>query len=267
LPEISKKSAYAITACLMASAGMVIYVAEANGVSRDVLLRDGSAELGIPIYVGLISEIGVALLLVAASVLAAALYFSATYPFGLVLAAIFSFVLAIDDKFMLHDRYFQILLGMGEKLTYAIYAFVGICLLWTRLRQGGVRNHQLLLASIAFLGASVTFDVLLEGAFTTQGMLEDLFKLAGWSFWALYWVNAAGQHIICRSEELASEGWRDQSQFHETEMETPWDPQRSADVTAASDAAARIQQAHAAHPNEGFGNHQETLQSRDYLAR
>ncbi len=152
-------------------------------------------EFEVPVYAGLISEFGVALVFGSATVLLATSYFLPEARQDLLLAGVFSLVLAIDDQFLLHDYYLWEYLWVHEKLVYVAYALVGILLLRRRIGKGTLWPHRILFLALAGLGLSVAFDSVLEGAFRGERIVEDLLKLAGWSFWAIYWVDAAGAYM------------------------------------------------------------------------
>ena len=180
-----------LVAGLVAFALAAVTLAENAGVNSDVLLRDPSSQFDIPIYAGLISELGIAALFAAAVLLFAASRLSARPGPVQGLAAGVTFLLAFDDRFMLHDRYAARFLGIGEKPVFAVYLALVAILISLRLREAGPRGHGVLWLSLVMLAASAGVDLLSAGTFPLHLVVEDTLKLAGWGFWACYWSGVA----------------------------------------------------------------------------
>ena len=93
-------------------------------------------------------------------------------------AAVFFFLLALDERFMFHERMKQhiIFSGSTSRWVYELPVMLGACLgalmtflLWQQLRKSG---RALLLCATALGTASVVIDILDTGA-----LWEDCFKL------------------------------------------------------------------------------------------
>lgn len=63
---------------------------------------------------------------------------------------LFTTLLLLDDLFMLHERIFPLVFGIGEKIVLGIYAVILMGGLWTYLPQIRASNYALLLAASFF---------------------------------------------------------------------------------------------------------------------
>ena len=111
----------------------------------------------------------------------------------LLLGAIFSSLLCIDDLFLLHDRY------IGPDFLNLTYLAISIFLLvrFRRiLKKIGLFN---LIISILFLGLSVFFDGVIQQIFNqsyelTQ-LIEEGFKFIGIVCWLNFWCKASSNAL------------------------------------------------------------------------
>jgi hypothetical protein len=162
--------------------------------SRDAIRVVGDA----PIYVGVLSNVGVLLWAAAA---AACLVAGETLrrlsdPFaGLLLGAgATSALLACDDLFIVHEKLDE-RVGVPQPLTVAAYAALVAWVLY-RYRELVRRTEwKLLAAALVLFVASAILDGLAEettvlGATTLEGF-EDSLKLVGIVTWTAYWARTA----------------------------------------------------------------------------
>lgn len=160
------------------------------------LLRDPSATLDGPWYVGLFSTTGIALWAVAAAVcmLTMSSLELADGARALLLAgAVISIVLGVDDGFLVHET-IKNGIGIPSPVTIGIYGIVAIVLLrpaWSYLRQR--RDVVVFYAAIALFAVSVILDGAGEAGLPTppfSSIVEDVAKFLGIATWATFftWV-------------------------------------------------------------------------------
>lgn len=175
----------------------------ATDVTIPELTRDTADVAGVPFYTGAISNLGIVFWIITASVclLTAEVLPKGATPKGEVsfvrASGYMTAVLGADDLFMVHDAVGPRYLGISSEWIYGVYVVV-ICLILVRYRAVIMRNdYVLLVASLAFLAASLGVDVihdlkLFEGGLASIGLrflLEDGLKLLGIGGWLAYFVS------------------------------------------------------------------------------
>ncbi|QFU10360.1 hypothetical protein PARPLA_03348 [Rhodobacteraceae bacterium THAF1] len=186
-----------IGAVLLAGAGVALsvcgVVVALNGVSIAVYFRDPAASFGFTPLAGMISHLGVFALAGSGVICIFASNFSASARGLLRAAGTFSLLIAVDDFFMLHEDILP-RLGVSELVTYAIYGgFAGLIGVAFRTKLLGSAHFGLHIA-IAFLAASVVYDMVAEFS-QTQAVIEDSLKFIGLVMWSAYWIKRASLEI------------------------------------------------------------------------
>jgi hypothetical protein len=169
-------------------------------IDFDTLARDPIAVAALPWYTGALSNLGVMLWVAAATAcfLAAALAGRAGLGrdlLGFLLASgAVSSVLAVDDLFLIHER-FPDITGITQIWLFAAYGagLAAYGLRWKhRLMRGDI---GLLAGSLFFLAASLGVDLsyLITGEYeigkTTRVVLEDGAKFVGIVLWLTYFAR------------------------------------------------------------------------------
>lgn len=175
------------------------------------LTVDVTALCGVPSYTGLLSNAGVALWLSGAAIL----FFAAgrvprQRRQALLLPALLSLMLGLDDALMLHEELVPQWTGLDDRVVqpglYCCYAAMLLgCLPYHRQRMAQPL-FLVFLAALACLGGSVAVDVLKDSKLLSprsplmldEGFamwLEDGLKLLGIVAWTGYWVAVAGQTL------------------------------------------------------------------------
>lgn len=173
-----------------------LYVLRGQGFETMQILRDPAQQSGASSFLGFLSNIGIWIWVSAAAI---SCYGALTLETPrvprhrelLVLLAMFSTILAVDDFFMIHDRY------VNQALCYALYAIVA-GLLFLRHHESIVRIHGFaFVLGIGFLAASVLNDTFqghlmfhLSVGYDVTQILEEGFKFLGAATW-LYFTYAA----------------------------------------------------------------------------
>jgi len=214
---------------LVVVAGLVlIYVHYRTPVNPLVLLVDPFAEVGLPAYTGVYTNVGILLWCASAVVwfFSAALLWqqpgTASLRCMFTSLGLFSAVLCLDDMFLLHEE-LGLRLAMAFNLTatpharsvleapmFVAYAALGACIVlryWDAIR----RTDYLLLASATIsLAASIVIDVgiyALPSEFDrwlyVADIAEDLLKLGGILFWFAYAARTGFLSVRQAMSELA----------------------------------------------------------------
>ncbi len=195
-----------VLACFLAVAipALLFYVVsiltlKSQGFGFIEILRDPAQQSGESSFLGFLSNIGV-FLWISATALSFFFAFSKTILKNkkqkelLFLIGSLSFFLAIDDFFMIHDRY------IDQKIVYLIYAiflwFIFIRHLKTIIEIDG---FAFLLAG-SFLALSILCDLIEDKtSFTYEQVqvVEEGFKFVGAAIW-LYFVGRVATFFLTR---------------------------------------------------------------------
>ena len=186
---------------LWAIVGIVVAAFALNGVRMNLLTKDvhqlaknWEAHEDLPPYYGMLSNIGA---LIWCSAVAAMLFASFQLAGGVEASearkclrwcALLTFLVMIDDFFMVHEYVFPRVLGLSERLPVAVYC-IGFIAFFVRYAKF-LRNNthwQVLALAVGLLVVSEAADVT-----STVGIdVEDGFKIAGLIAYSYYWVHAS----------------------------------------------------------------------------
>jgi len=172
---------------------LALALSSAAGVNTQLVIRDLAQSCDTPLGVGFLSNLGYLLWISAAAI---ALFTALARVGGvrgrerqlLLCGGGFSLLLALDDMFLLHDRY------VGSTFLYALYAVFAVALL-LRYRSlvpalGGLSFP----VAVALLGGSVILDALQEAlpfGYNAVQLVEEGFKFLGIAAWLFFWWQAA----------------------------------------------------------------------------
>lgn len=161
------------------------------------LLRDPSAALDGPWYVGVFSTTGIALWAVAGAL--CLLTLSADPPQEarslLIAGAVVSLMLGADDGFLLHETV-KNEIGVPSPVTIGLYGVVAIVLFRSAWRYLLSRPELVVfVTAVALLGISAVLDFAGEGGLPTpplSAIIEDVAKFMGIATWTAFfaWVCA-----------------------------------------------------------------------------
>ena len=180
---------------------LLVYVASLSlsglaGIKGQLVLRDLAQTCGTPAGVGLLSNLGYLLWLAAAAVALFTAYSGQPGVSGkqrelLTCGGWFSFILCIDDMFLLHDRY------IGQTFLYVVYVLFAALIATRYRRQLMASQGELFLLAVALLSASIGIDQFQPSevnqplAYKTYQLLEEGAKFLGIATWVLYWWQAS----------------------------------------------------------------------------
>lgn len=170
-----------------------VWVLHQQGFGVVDTIRDMAQSANVSSFLGFVSNIGIWLWVSAAAISFFAAFSQTGNPNAaqrslLILTGLFSLLLAVDDFFMIHDRY------VNQKIIYGLYAVcAGLLLLkhFTRILQ--IDGVAFVLAC-GLLGASVLTDLLqfvLPMSYTTQQLIEEGFKFSGGAGWLYFSCKSA----------------------------------------------------------------------------
>ena len=184
----------------------MIGVFDLSGVQMTKLSRDPLQRLQLPVYLGLLSYLGVLAWCAASSIMLFAAFLirridpdSITARF-LVWMGILAAILFLDDLFMVHDTIVPVHLHLPEMSFYIAYAvYMGLLLLqfWKLIVEQ--TEYELFLLAFVCFGFSVAIDIdLIPGKIGT----EDTFKMFGIMVHCYYCILTATHSV--RSIHTAS---------------------------------------------------------------
>lgn len=180
-----------VPAALFFSASL--YIMLAQGFETMQVLRDPAQQSGASSFLGFLSNIGVWMWVSAAAIAFYTVLTRSGYRIYrhrelLLLLGIFSVVLAIDDFFMLHDRY------INQWLCYAIYVIVAAALFLRHSQTIVQLDGFSFLLALGLLGSSImtdTFQGHVPIDYITTQIAEEAFKFCGAATWLYFTGRAA----------------------------------------------------------------------------
>jgi len=190
---------------------LLVYVASLSlsglaGIKGQLVLRDLAQTCGTPAGVGLLSNLGYLLWLAAAAVALFTAYSGQPGVRGkqrelLACGGWFSFILCIDDMFLLHDRY------IGQSFLYVVYVVFAALIATRYRRQLMTSRGELFLLAVALLGTSIGIDQFqrdLPFKYETVQLVEEGAKFLGIATWVLYWWQASTQSLNNAQSRITS---------------------------------------------------------------
>jgi hypothetical protein len=159
------------------------------------LSRDPAQVMVYPVYIGLVSNIGVLFWSAAAAISMFTGFVmrivkkdieSGEFFF---LAGLLSSVFLVDDFFMIHDIVFPDYLGINDHFIYLIY-FLILLVIFLRHRSFLLKRspYSILITSFALMGVSAVIDM----EFLPGGIdVEDAFKIFGIVAYSTYMVSTS----------------------------------------------------------------------------
>jgi hypothetical protein len=207
-PGAGATVALVLAFCLLFLGGIAILVFSTDH-PFSYFSRDPAIELGASPLVGVLSHAGVLLAWGAATVcaFAGALVARARdlrHAAPLLLAALGTAYLALDDLFLFHDDIYPQELGLDQDLVIVLYAVAAIAYL--AAYRDFFREHEwpLLALALAALGASLLLD-LVNVVYTSriERWLEESSKFVGLALLAAYLVRLS-THMLLEAYAVVS---------------------------------------------------------------
>lgn len=185
---------------------VLLLLAEARNLPAHVLLYNPAYLFQFWPYAGLTLHLGVFAMGGAGAICCFAALHAGRERTILIAAGIFSFALAADDFFMLHQHFWP-KRGVPPTAIYAVYALLaggGAVAFRRQLRSGG--NLAVWIALLLMAGSLGADRV---GSGSLPGLiLEDTLKFAGFCLWASFWIvrahSAVSQNVQFDAVQVGS---------------------------------------------------------------
>lgn len=195
------------TPILLGLAGLVAVYLIAD-IPMRLFFIDPVAEFNAPMYIGLISNLGVLLWGAAASVCLFGGWLCLQSEghrekgWFLTCAGLISAMLMLDDLYLLHEEVIEDHLFIPQEFVFLAYGVMVLCLLVRFRKLILSTDYLLLLLAFVFLATSIAVDVFVKPEeFTVFGdipgrhIIEDGFKLLGIATWSVYFVRTSMQLV------------------------------------------------------------------------
>lgn len=173
----------------------------------EALVRDPAATFGYWPFHGMLSHLGVFLMIATSAVCLFVALVTRKDRRLLISIGLFSGYFALDDFFMLHEAIFP-WHGVPESAVLGAMAAAALLIFAV------FRAHFLSHAAIAIwlsgglLAVSIGLDVLLDHG-VTQVLIEDAFKFTGLALWAVHWTLVArAAAVLGRARAEPDDGHR-----------------------------------------------------------
>ena len=190
----------AITPSLITYA-LAINLSAMAGIKGILVIRDLAQTCDSALGIGLISNLGYLLWIATASI---ALFTAYSTPTNsqhklkelLLCGGWFSFILCIDDMFLLHDRY------IGQTFLYVVYAIFAFLIIF-RFRDELIKNGgEIFILAATLLAFSILTDKfqrdivdILPVKYETTQIFEEGVKFLGISSWFYFWWTTSSKFI------------------------------------------------------------------------
>lgn len=160
--------------------GVVFAVSRTTEVTAEDFTRDVTASAGVEWYVGSVGVLNLVLWGIAAALAAFVAYLQRAHRRALILFAVLSVLLLLDDSLLQHELVGPEIIGIPEVVFLVGYAVMAVCLLpILSPRRVGTAGYSLLAAG-ALLAGSIAVDQVIGSSY----LVEDGLKLLGTLLWA-----------------------------------------------------------------------------------
>ena len=190
----------AITPSLITYA-LAINLSAMAGIKGILVIRDLAQTCDSALGIGLISNLGYLLWIAPASIALFTAYGTPTNSQHklkelLLCGGWFSFILCIDDMFLLHDRY------IGQTFLYVVYAIFAFLIVF-RFRDQLIKNGgEIFILAATLLAFSILTDKfqrdivdILPVKYETTQIFEEGMKFLGISSWFYFWWTTSSKFI------------------------------------------------------------------------
>ena len=198
--NLLKAIVVAITPSLITYA-LAINLSAMAGIKGILVIRDLAQTCDSALGIGLISNLGYLLWIAPASIALFTAYGTPTNSQHklkelLLCGGWFSFILCIDDMFLLHDRY------IGQTFLYVVYAIFAFLIVF-RFRDQLIKNGgEIFILAATLLAFSILTDKfqrdivdILPVKYETTQIFEEGVKFLGISSWFYFWWTTSSKFI------------------------------------------------------------------------
>jgi hypothetical protein len=177
----------------------LLWIGTRAGHTPDVILRDPAATFRFWPFAGILSHLGVFMMIATSAICLFASLFTRANARLLLAIGLFSGYFAMDDFFMLHETFFP-RRGVPETVVLCALA-AAAALIMIAFRDHFLNRKAIAIwASILVLILSVGVDVFAQYS-ALHLVVEDGLKFVGIALWALHWTLVARASI---REEIRS---------------------------------------------------------------
>ena len=181
--------------------GLAISLSAMAGIKGILVIRDLAQTCDSPLGVGLISNLGYLLWIATAGIALFTAYATPTYKQHklkdlLLCGGWFSFILCIDDMFLLHDRY------IGQTFLYVVYAIFAFLIVFKFRDQLLKNGGEIFILAAPLLAFSVLTDKfqrdiadIMPIKYETIQLFEEGVKFLGITTWLYFWWSASSKFI------------------------------------------------------------------------
>ncbi len=163
-----------------------------QGVSPLLVIRDLAQTCDEKLGVGFISNLGIILWIgisfILLFILRTALIKKSRYKKLLISGCTLSSILALDDFYLIHDKY------ITQEIIFFIYFLFAIYLVRKCLKEIILIDSYLFFSSYILFGFSILIDIVLQDIFPSlifmSQILEEGFKFLGIFCWFFFWWKA-----------------------------------------------------------------------------
>lgn len=178
---------------------LVLFLKLRFDIDTGNLTRDVNALAKLPIYTGLVSNLGILFWCASATISLFAGWFgknkgTISIEAFLVYSGMLSVVLLIDDLLQLHEVFFPEQLQVPEMVVFAIYGIFTIMLFFHYRKIILTTNYLILLTCLLLFGLSLIVDLFLDG-FPGENLLEDGAKFIGILTWFGYYASLSYETV------------------------------------------------------------------------
>lgn len=176
----------------------VLIVSQTN-MDLDLLTRDPAASTGTNPLTGMVSNLGILLWCICASLCFFSFTLLKNKPFNrefssfFLLSGCLTSILLLDDLFMLHEHIFPLNLNIPEKLVIFVYGIIVFLYLAKFRKLISKTDFIFLFLAFGFFGASIIIDLLVTNMYLA--IFEDWFKLLGIVNWLAYFTRVCFQQV------------------------------------------------------------------------
>ena len=198
--NLLKVTIVAITPSLITYA-LAINLSAMAGIKGILVIRDLAQTCDSALGIGLISNLGYLLWIAPASIALFTAYGTPTNSQHklkelLLCGGWFSFILCIDDMFLLHDRY------IGQTFLYVVYTIFAFLIVF-RFRDQLIKNGgEIFILAATLLAFSILTDKfqrdivdILPVKYETTQIFEEGVKFLGISSWFYFWWTTSSKFI------------------------------------------------------------------------
>ena len=186
--------------------GLLVYVLAISlsamaGIKGVLVIRDLAQTCKSPLGVGLISNLGYLFWMATAAIALFTAYATPTHSQHklkdlLLCGGWFSFMLCMDDMFLLHDRY------IGETLWYVVYAIFAFLIAFKFRDQLLKNGGEIFILAATLLAFSVLTDKfqheisdIIPIKYKILQLFEEGVKFLGITSWLYFWWSASSKFI------------------------------------------------------------------------